>query len=101
MFPLEGRWSIEWNAYEHDRGNKHEINMSLNGTHDLRIMAASLGLLKGDWQLRKGVGMEGETKSLLSDIYGVERTEDWLCVGGLADEQMPDVPFGDRINTGM
>ena len=102
MPPLEDRWSNKWNAYEHDRGNKHEINISLNGTHDLCIMTASLGLVKGDWQLRKGVGMEGEAKGLLSDISGIERTEDWLCVGGLAGEQMSDMPFGDRIeNTGL
>lgn len=93
MKPLwEDRWPNKWNKYEKgtEPGNRHVIKTQVEKSDlfDLTIMTASLGLVKGDWQLPPKSSMLDEKKGLFSDVMidGATRVSSWSCIGKLHGE---------------
>lgn len=90
----EDRWCNRWNKYENG-GPGRKVNIEIEGLNggviDVCIMIASLGLVKGDWQLGEQ-NMLDEKKGLLSEVvirgdgWSGVRCERWFSMGKLQGE---------------
>lgn len=91
----EDRWSNRWNEYA-DGGPGTATCITVSGSEstvvELCVLACSMGMVKGDWQLGERNMLE-EQKGLLSDVEvrGVsgwhgQRTTPWYSIGKLRGE---------------
>lgn len=112
--PWEDRWPNKWNEYPDGfRGTKHEfaLDFDIGAEVEVCVMCVSMGMIKGDWQLRPGMNMLDERKGLLSDLEitssgtVLKRCTEWRCVGGLEGEttlpmQIPELWQCDNVAEG-
>lgn len=90
----EDRWGNRWNEYD-DGGPGQLVSFVVDGLKggvvDICILVASLGLVKGDWQLGER-NMLDERKGLISDLeikgegWTGARCEKWRSIGKLHGE---------------
>lgn len=85
--PWEDRFTNKWTKHDVDPGFIHSVQVNLE-RHEgqsitLTVLVASLGLVKGDWELPDRHGMEQERKGLLGDIESngtLVRKGQWLAL---------------------
>lgn len=112
----EDRWSNRWCDYE-DGGPECSVavHVAAHGKRsvELCVLVASMGLVKGDWQLGERNMLE-EAKGLLTDVivegdgWTATRSSAWHCVGKLLGEVQrwgsqlgrSDIPSARVVNAG-
>lgn len=88
--PWEDRFDNRWTSHKDGEPGYEQLLLAKVGAHevgdrvDVTICVASLGLVKGDWQLGRRSGMQHERKGLLSDVTigdcAWRRDSDWTVL---------------------